>query len=106
MRYAKLINVRELEYAPQSIVKGQTRYIPYPVAMMIEDGFKPVTTTTQPVREGYWYELTYTERPDDILEVWVEHESEPELPTETEQLQAVVDYNIMLGNLEDPEEAE
>ena len=70
------------------IVDGKLQYAANPIRtdgemianptdeMYAEYGYKPITYTDTPVREGYYYTPFYTEREDDILQEWEEHEEE------------------------------
>ena len=45
-----------------------------------ELGYKPVTRTVMPTREGYYYTETWAETETEIVQGWEEHE-QPQLPT-------------------------
>lgn len=40
-------------------------------------GYKPVTRTAMPTREGYYYTETWTETDTAIVQSWTEHEQPP-----------------------------
>lgn len=88
MKYAKLISSTELDYAPHTVTVGNTIYNPYPVELLLADGYKPVTFTPVPEREGYYYTPKYTETTAAIVQCWEEHESEPD-PIELIRAQAL-----------------
>lgn len=67
MTYAKLID-GEIVPAPKTITK---HFNPYPVDMMIEDGYKELVRTEPPeVPEGYHAEGHWVEKETTIEFVW------------------------------------
>ena len=47
-------------------------------AAIKELGYKPVTRTTMPTREGYYYTEVWTETDTAIVQEWEEHEQPPD----------------------------
>ena len=73
IRYGKIIDGK-LWYATNP-VRTDGEMIANPTDEMYEEfGYKHVTYTDSPEREGYYYTPFYTEREDDILQEWEEHE--------------------------------
>lgn len=54
---------------------------------------------------GWHFENGFVEKKDYIQQVWMKVEDDPVPPTFEERVMSIVDYNIMMGNMEDPEEA-
>ena len=46
-------------------------------AAIKELGYKPVTRTVMPTREGYYYTETWAETETEIVQEWKEHEQPP-----------------------------
>ena len=46
-------------------------------AAIKELGYKPVTRTVMPTREGYYYTETWAETETEIVQKWEEHEQPP-----------------------------
>lgn len=64
----------KFSYAPNPI-RVKTEMICNPTyEMYAEHGYKPITYTNIPVKEGFYYTPFYTEREKDILQEWEEHE--------------------------------
>lgn len=87
MHYCKLINGR-IQYAPKKItLNGSTIYNP-DAAMLIEDGWKPLTVEPQPtpLEEGYHLEVTYSETEEAIVQSWIVAEDPPIEPTAEERI--------------------
>lgn len=95
--YAKFINEHNLEYAPRTITRNGTHYNPYPVEMMLADGYKPVIDTPYPDDGGY-YNFRYIEETDRIVKEW--YEVPAPSPDPVEQLRADVDYIAMETGVE------
>lgn len=105
MKHGKIIN-EKLYYAPK-VLQTETQMISFPTDADYEaNGYKPIYETETPVEEGYYFTPAYTDRGTYIEQSWERHEN-PEEPIDYEALTvrnaAVSDYNIMMGNLEDPE---
>lgn len=76
--YAKLINDRQ-SYAPNPIHhNGRIRYNP-PGSVYEAKGYKPVRYTDQPPPQGVgWWNETWTETDEAIVQGWVWHEATDE----------------------------
>lgn len=69
------------------LVDGRVQYMPIPLpvsgvptwtndpAIYAGEGYLPVEHHEKPIREGYWYELTWVEQDGKIVQTWVEHEN-------------------------------
>ena len=97
MSYAKLIN-GALQYAPKTITKDRIHYNPYPEAMLIKDGYKPVTMTPMPdPEEGYAWVAGWQETEEAIVRTWhkeVAPEPEPSAEEALEMLKAIIDGEV------------
>lgn len=81
MKYAKLID-GALKYAPKTVTKDRKHYNPYPEALLIEDGYKPVQMTPMPDPvEGYVWVAGWQEEDEAIVRTWHKEEApeEPEI---------------------------
>lgn len=78
MSYAKLINGR-LEYAPKTVTKDRVHYNPYPVELLIEDGYKPLEMTPMPEPvDGYVWVAGWQEEDEAIVRTWHKEVAPPE----------------------------
>lgn len=78
MKYAKLINSR-LSYAPNPILHDGVWYGNPPAEIYLAEGFKPVTYTDQPEPQGVgWWNTTWTETEEAIVQGWEWHEATDE----------------------------
>lgn len=117
--FVKLIDGK-IENAPKLLRDENSTYSnPLPETLRAF-GYKPLVKTEKPVRDGYFYDLEYTESADEIVETWIENkipepeiieEPEPEIPVEepTEESRAEnVQDDTETGqeNVQEPENTE
>lgn len=104
MRYGKLEN-NKIVFAPRAITIEKIYYNPTPISWLLENGYKEIVYSEQPeYKEGYYYEEKWQETEEQLVQKWVERkEPEPE-PTDSDRVEAIVTYNVMMGNLLEPEE--
>lgn len=70
MRYAKLI-AGEISFAPRKLRSGDTVVYNPPVALLLEQGYKPVRFTEAPgAEEGFRPVSGWTESETEILQTW------------------------------------
>lgn len=97
--YGKL-NGQSITYAPKTITKNGVYYNPYPVDMMIEDGYKKIVFTPQPseTRDGYYWDSAWTETESEIVREWKEEliHVDPPVPTDMDRLKAQILYTAMM----------
>ena len=97
MSYAKLNN-GALQYAPRTVTKDRVHYNPYPVELLIEDGYKPVEMTPMPEPEdGYVWVSGWEEEDDAIVRTWHKEEApepEPSAEEALEMLKAIIDGEV------------
>lgn len=102
--YAKLKD-NKLEYAPKSVTINNVYYNPTPISYLTKNGYKVVNYTNQPeARDGYYFEVKWVEKENSIDQTWVERKYPDPEPTSSDKVEAIVTYNVMMGNLLDPEE--
>ena len=81
--YAKLIGEYPeylrlpVELQSPLIINGVTHLSTNDDAAIKELGYKPVTRTVMPTREGYYYTERWTETDTEIVQGWEEHEQPP-----------------------------
>ena len=104
MKYAKLIE-NQLEFAPRTVMIDNTYYNPTPLSWLQTNGWKLVQYNKQPdYEEGWYYEEKWEETKTELVQKWIKRkEIEPEI-TEQEELNAIVEYNVMMGFLKNPKE--
>ena len=71
-RYAKLIDVAQLSYAPRTVTEGNTHHNPTPEWWLIQHGYLPVVTTEMPAYDPETQFLTsfWAEQDGQIVSVW------------------------------------
>lgn len=82
--FVKLIDGK-IENAPVLLRDNEKTYSNPTETTLRAFGYKPLIKTEKPVRDGYFYDLEYTESTDEIVETWIENEipqPEPETPVE------------------------
>lgn len=84
--FVKLIDGK-IENAPVLLRDDEKTYSNPTETTLRAFGYKPLIKTEKPVRDGYFYDLEYTENTDEIVETWIENEipqPEPEIIEEPE----------------------
>ena len=75
-KYGKLVDGR-VQYMPIPLTVGDVPTWTNDPAIYAAEGYLPVEHHAKPVREGYWYELSWQEQDGVIRQTWVEHEIPP-----------------------------
>lgn len=76
--FVKLIGSNHIQNAPKWIDADGKIYSNPSEETLLSHGYKPLSESAKPVKEGYFYTFEYQEKDNYIEKVWVEHEIEPE----------------------------
>ncbi len=96
MKYGKIIN-NEL-FIAQNPLKLEDKIVYNPTDKIYEEnGYKPITETTRPVEDGFYFVPIYEERENYIIQKWEKYEEEkPTKPTEQDRIEAQVMYTALI----------